>query len=182
MVSSRLLDEQLDEMARQELSPLLLRPVAAWDLDSTVRSTMHRRYLVPEVKAGRATWADYSMLCGDDVPILGSVALMRELAGFSHVGISGSSALARDITAKWCGQHEVPLGGLMMRPEGWDEEVEGNGWWKVRCLRALRRAGADVRLFFEDWREAAECVAAETGIPVVGINPFDAEPEAAHPL
>ena len=63
-----------------------------WDLDSTLCSTMHRRHLVPEIKAGRATWDDYSDLCVNDEPIAGAVALARMLhaAGHPQYAISGA--------------------------------------------------------------------------------------------
>ena len=144
-------------------------PLYCWDLDSTVCSTLHRRHMVPAIAAGESTWDEYAMRCADDVPVAGSVALMRELKG-SHVAISGRSGLAEELTWQWMRKHDVPLNGLLLRAYG---DHTPNGAYKIRVLRALREAGADIRLYFEDWAEVAWQVSEETGIPVVGINPFD---------
>jgi hypothetical protein len=179
-VTSKQRAEALDSYIRQNSDAFMItrRPVIAWDLDSTVRSTAHRRYLVPEIHAGRAEWADYAMLCADDTPIEGSVALMREMRGYSHIAVSGASDCSRELTAKWTRKHFVPLRGILMRPEG---DHAPNGTWKVAALLALQRAGADIRLFFEDWVESARQVREETGIAVVGINPFDPVEASAFP-
>lgn len=152
------------------IPPVQWRPVYAWDLDSTVASTVHRRHMVEEINnGGPATWDDYAMLCADDEPIAGSVALMRELRGI-HVAISGRSGLAEDLTWAWFERHEVPFHAALLRVHG---DHTPNGRYKVRVLQAMQRLGISVRLFFEDWADAAREVAEQTRIPVVGINPFD---------
>lgn len=156
-------------------------PVYCWDLDSTVCSTVHRRHMVPAVKAavavvGENAWDDYAMACADDTPIAGTVELMHELKNRStrviHIAISGRSGLAEQLTYEWLQKHAVPLDGVLLRAHG---DHTPNGKYKTRVLKALKAAGADVRLFFEDWSEAAAEIGRETGIPVVGINPFDPE-------
>lgn len=173
-------NEELAEWVSSSLELLGRGPVAAWDLDSTVRNTAHRRHIADRIRAKEpgVTWDDYYLQCVADTPIEGSVALMRELkyAGFSHVAVSGSSELAGEITAVWCLQYEVPLDAVILRKDG---DHTPNGPWKVRVLREFQRQGADIRLFFEDWGAVAEQVRQETGIPVVGINPFDSEEMAS---
>lgn len=149
-------------------------PVYGWDLDSTVCSTVHRRHMVEAIRrdaelAGEDAWDRYAMACADDTPIVGSVALMRQLPG-THVAISGRSGCAAELTRAWIKQHDVPLDAVLLRLQG---DHTPNGVYKVRVLKALQQAGAYVPLFFEDWGEVAAQVYAETGIPVVGINPFD---------
>lgn len=151
---------------------LLNGPVYGWDLDSTICSTVHRRHMVDAIRDGKATWDEYAMQCADDTPIAGSVALMRELGLGTHIAISGRSGRALDLTHAWLARHDVPLDAVMLRQDG---DHTPNGAYKVRVIRALQSGGADIRLFFEDWKEAAEHIAAETGLPVVGINPFDPE-------
>ncbi len=145
--------------------------VVCWDLDSSVRSTMQRRWKVAEVRAGRATWDDYSMLASDDTPMPGSVALMRMLdMEFLNFAVSGTSSDALDITAGWAALHDVPLDDYMLRPAGSRMPVEE---WKVRCIRELQSRGLIVKLFVEDWAPAARFIAEHTEVPVLGINPFD---------
>lgn len=159
----------LDELVQGELRPLLFKPLWLWDLDSTVRSTEHRRWIIPDIVAGNATWEDYSMLCSGDTPIEGSVALMREAKDVSHIAVTGSYECARNLTSIWLGKNDVPLSAVVMRPNGY---LLDNEKWKVMVVQALWRAGADIRLFFEDWPGIAAYIKQETGIPVVGINPF----------
>lgn len=148
--------------------------IVGWDLDSSVASTMHRRHLIPKIRAGEATWHDYSELCPDDEPIEGSVALMRLMFQLDprvqHVAISGRSVRALGLTQNWADAHGIPFDRYMLRPD--DEE---NGSWKVRCIRQLQAEGHTVRLFVEDWAPAAKHIREQTGVPVLGVNPFDPE-------
>jgi hypothetical protein len=148
--------------------------VVGWDLDSSLCRTAHRRHLIPEIRAKRATWDDYSMLCLEDEPIEGAVALMRLMTEMDpyvqHVAISGRSARALPLTSQWAFRHGVPLSRFMLRPDG---DHTPNGKWKVKCLRQLEDEGLTVRLFVEDWDQAAKYIREETGIPVLGLNPFD---------
>jgi hypothetical protein len=171
----------LDEMVAREIR-LGAGPVAAWDLDSTVCSTVHRRHLVPAIRAGgegAPTWCDYSLLCEGDEPVRGTLVLMRALsdAGYVHVAVSGRSLKAYHLTREWSARHQVPLSGFILRPS---YDHSPNGIWKSRVLLAMKRQGADIRMYFEDWAEAARKIEEETGIPVVGINAFD--PEGTTPL
>jgi hypothetical protein len=130
---------------------------------------MHRRRLIPEIRAGRKTWHDYSLLCADDEPIEGAVALLRLLENQAwNIAVSGSSVLALGITRDWARRHDVPLDDFLMRPDD-----TPNGEWKVAAVRRLRDAGLTVRLFVEDWAPAAREIREQTGVPVLGVNPFD---------
>ena len=151
------------------------RPVYAWDLDSTVCSTVHRRHVAQAIIAAgeedNEAWDRYAMMCSKDEPVPGSVALLGELlhSGF-NVAISGRSALAEELTWEWFFEHDVGFGAALLRAEG---DYTPNAEYKIRVLRELQAQGAEVRLFFEDWQEAGIEIAKATGIPVVGINPFD---------
>jgi hypothetical protein len=167
-------DAALQERIRYNVPLPAIRhhaPVYAWDLDSTVASTVHRRHLVDAIRVGESTWDSYAMMCADDTPIAGSVALMHELGGI-HIVVSGRSAGALDLTEAWFRQHNVPIRAALLRQQG---DHTPNGIYKVRVLKTMLEMGVNVRLFFEDWGEVAVQIAAETGIPVVGINPFDPE-------
>lgn len=143
-----------------------------WDLDSTLCSTMHRRWLIPEIKAGRATWDDYSDLCVDDEPIPGAIALAKMLyyAGHTQYAISGRGAGARDRTLSWLMRHDVPMDHVILRPKG---DTTENGLWKVREINELRYKGVEFGLFVEDWAPAAKFINKHTDIPVLGVNPLD---------
>jgi hypothetical protein len=173
-MAKALSDEALDELVRAKLRPWLDWPLAGWDLDSTVCDTLHRAPMVERIRSGKeaVSWDDYSMLCGDDLPIEGSVALMREWSGpgaLVHVAVSGRSVCAEDKTWSWIKQHKVPLKAVILRPDG---DHTPNGAWKSRVILSIQRLGGDVRIFFEDWDKAAEVIRKETGVPVMGVNPF----------
>lgn len=147
-------------------------PVMLWDLDSTLANTLHRRHLIPNIKAGQATWEDYSMLCEGDEPIEGSVALARELEDFSvQIAVSARNVCAQEKTRLWLLAHSVPLDGAILRPPEWNEAHSAD--WKVHVTKRMLELGADIRLWFEDNSEIAAYLRAETGVPVVGINPFE---------
>lgn len=145
--------------------------VVCWDLDSTLRSTMHRRHMLPEIRAGLATWVDYSLACADDTPIEGSVALLKLLQGqVWNIAVSGANESALGLTRDWCDQYDVPLDDFILRPDG---DHCPNGEWKVKAVSRLRAAGLTVRLFVEDWSESAAYIREHADVPVLGINPFD---------
>jgi hypothetical protein len=149
-----------------------LRRAVCFDLDSTLASTVHRRYLIPEIQAGRATWHDYSLLCVDDTPLHGTVEVARMLWPSCLICIvSGRSSRAETLTRGWLNQNAVPFDRLILRPD--DTE---NGVFKVNAVRQLQAEGLTVELFFEDWAASAETIREQTGVPVFGVNPFDPEP------
>lgn len=145
--------------------------VVCWDLDSSVRSTVHRRHLVPEIRAGRATWDDYSLLAEKDEPIEGAITLMRLLQPHHlNIAVSGTSNAALETTVEWCRRYSVPLEDFILRPEG---DYTPNGVWKVSAVRRLQEAGLNVVLFVEDWAPSAAYIREHAKVPVLGVNPFD---------
>lgn len=147
-----------------------------WDLDSTLCSTMHRRRLVPEIKAGRATWDDYADLCVDDEPVAGAVALARELHADGHpqYAISARSQRAWGATEAWLMRHDVPMDHLLLvRPEG--DGTTDAGVLKAAKLNELQAQGIEFCFYLEDWAEVGWYITKNTGIPVLGVNPFDPE-------
>lgn len=142
------------------------------DLDSTLARTVHRRYLIPAIKAGKATWDDYSDLADGDEPIAGVVELVRMLRAAGHplYAVSGRSERARGRTLEWFKRYAVPIDVLILRPEG---DRTDNKIFKVQQIRELQEQGAEFCLFIEDWAPVAEYITKETGIPVLGVNPFD---------
>ena len=140
-----------------------------WDLDSTLANTTHRQHMVPLIKAGKATWLDYSLRCADDEPIEGAATLVRLLynARVWQFGVSGRSASAEDATRDWLKRHNVPLDDVFLRPDG---DYTENGLFKVRVLGQLKADGFDVVLFIDDWQETADIIAAATPVPVLVVK------------
>jgi hypothetical protein len=157
------------------------RPTAVmYDLDSTVADTRHRWHLSPMVNPA-ATWGDYSSACAGDRVLPGTAARMRLDWREHQVHINtGRSAVALVHTETWLNRPDVVRGSwdfLRMRPA--DDDDTPNGELKVRYIREVQARGIDVVLAYEDWGPAAEYIYAETGVPVLGINPFYPEEETA---
>lgn len=146
-----------------------LRTVVLSDLDSTLCDTRHRWHLSP-MRDPESSWIKYSLACGNDVPVSGTIAALR-LAHPHHLVhlVSGRSDSARSLTEKWLYAHEVPYDELILREVG---DRSSNGRFKVRHIHQLRAAGLAPVLFFEDWAETARYIEDNTGVPVVGVNPF----------
>jgi hypothetical protein len=145
------------------------KDVVAWDLDSSMFSTLQRQWFIPKVLAGEATWKDYSMLCGDDVPFPASVALCRFLRPFvRQVAISARDACAADLTIDSVARHNIPLDDILLREEG-DETP--SGMLKVNGIRKLEAQGYKVRLMVEDWPDNAAVIRTHTDVPVLVLNP-----------
>jgi hypothetical protein len=146
--------------------------IVAWDLDSTIASTVHRRHLIPEVQTDSPAWHAYSKACAEDEPIEGTIALMRLLRLFvrQHI-VTGRSELARPDTRDWLSRHDVPCDLLVMRAVA-DDRVPGEEL-KIRYIRRVRAAGNEVVLFVDDWEPAAVAIRRATGVPVLVVNPCD---------
>lgn len=156
------------------------RSVVLWDLDSTLCSTWHRQHMIPAIKAGEATWDQYALLCADDEPIEGAVALARLLAPhYRQFAVSGRSGLAATLTSDWVLKHQIPLDQVILRPYG---DFTENSLLKVKAIGRLRGEGYDVRLFIEDWPPVAQLIRDQTGVPVLVVNPCYPEPDESMTL
>jgi hypothetical protein len=150
-----------------------IRTVVLWDLDSTLADTVHRQSMIPAIRAGgegSPTWEDYSMLCSDDSPVAGAVALLHLLYPYhiQHV-VTGRSAVAADLTRQWFTHHSVTVDHLEMRPAG---DSVPNATFKIAYIRRLQASGYRVVLYCEDWPPIAQEVSEATGVPSLGVNPF----------
>ncbi len=149
-----------------------MRDVVCFDLDSTIADTLHRQWMVEEIKASRnkgPTWEDYSLACSDDKPIEGTIALTQQLKRNWLVFIvTGRSSAARELTEDWLSKHQVAYDGLLMRPAG---DRTPNGQYKIDVINQLRDEGYKPVLFVEDFPEAAEEIRKATGVPVLLVNP-----------
>jgi hypothetical protein len=141
-----------------------------WDLDSTVFDTQHRQHILPLIKEKKVTYSDYSLMCVNDTVLPGRIEMMTAFAqaGLVNVGVSGRNDIALDQTWEVIRKFSVPLDSLALRPEG---DYSPNGVYKVRRIREVEALGYKFRFFLDDWREAAECITRETGIPVIILDP-----------
>lgn len=155
-------------------------PVVIWDLDSTIARTEQRRWLLDQILTDEptATWEDYAMLCADDEPIPGAVRL-AELLSSAHLQLilTGRAEVARELTVAWLDKHRVMADGLVMRPQslhsdpaGQKHDVVTNVRLKINWLKQLEALGYKIVLVMEDWKETAEHIARETGIPVLRVT------------
>jgi hypothetical protein len=140
-----------------------------YDLDSTLCHTLHRWHLSP-MKDPAKTWADYAAACVNDTPLPGTLARMRLDWKHHQVHIcSGRDASALQATEEWLAAHDACYDFLRLRGEG---DRRPNEVLKVDYVQEVRRAGVDVVLFYEDWGLAAHAIWKQTGVPVLGVNPF----------
>lgn len=147
------------------------KTAVVWDKDSTLANTSQRLHIIPLIKEGKATWDDYSMACETDEPIPGSVRLLKLLHPYHRqIVISGASEASRSLVNDWFWRNGIPVDGLELRLP--DEITVENAELKVRKVRKLQAAGIDVVLAVEDYQPAAELIYKETGVPVLGLNPF----------
>lgn len=153
------------------------KPTAVvYDLDSTLAHTRHRWHLSPMTDPS-SSWEIYSGACLDDSPLAGTIARLR-LDWYHHeVHIcSGRGAAAQKQTDQWLLKHVGPFYDyLTLRPVG-DETP--NGTLKVNYIKGVQMAGTDVVLAYEDWPDAARQIYEETGVPVLGVNPFYEEDDS----
>lgn len=148
-------------------------PADIWDLDSSLYSTEHRHHLIDKIKAGAATWDEYSRMCPGDTPLRGPLALMQARAAVAlQIVITGRAEGSREMTVANFRRDGVPADLLLMRPDGDDTD---NGIFKVAEIRKLQGHGIKVQLVFEDWGPAARHIEQELDLPVVGLNPFYTE-------
>jgi hypothetical protein len=148
--------------------------VVGWDLDSTVFDTFHRQHMIPEIKAGRRTWEDYSAACTGDTPVPGVIETMNLMRGVVHIGISGRSQSALDLTWEVIHRCGIPLSGLTLREDG---SSQPNAEFKVEKIRELESKGHRFHLFVEDWPPVAEYIRKNTLVPVLVLNPCYPETE-----
>lgn len=145
------------------LPPPHAPPAVLFDKDSCYADTRHRQPMLPEIRAGRATWTDYYLAMEDDQPIAGTVRLLK-LLDPAHLllTVTGSGEEAFPLLKSWLVTHKVPMDGVVMRPAG---DNSPNAVFKVRAVMWLQSLGYDVQLLVEDWAEVAQEVTERTGVP-----------------
>jgi hypothetical protein len=143
--------------------------VVVFDKDSCLFRTQQRWGLIP-TRNPESSWEDYSRACGGDEPIHGTIAAARLHWRWHQVHIcSAANDAAEPEIRRLLDTHHVPFDGLKLRERGDDRSGPD---LKVAYIQALRAQGLEVVLFYEDYRDCATTIERETGVPVVGVNPF----------
>ena len=135
------------------------------DLDSTVADTRHRSHMTPHNNPA-SSWDSYSMYCGDDVPIRGTIKMVNLLFRHHRVRIiSGRSIHAAEVTKAWLEEHRMRWDFMRLRHE---DDPENPVEYKRAVLDELN--GENIVLGVEDWPAVVEMWESRD-IPTVCINP-----------
>jgi phosphoglycolate phosphatase-like HAD superfamily hydrolase len=154
-----------------------LKTAVVFDKDSTLGDTRHRWHLAPGAGT-EPDWDAYSAACLGDEPLPGPATLARLLHPYHQVHVcSGSNHSSRQVTLQWLTRCRIPYDALYQRSPG---DFRKNWQLKAGYVNSLRALGVEVVLFVEDHPEVAAMIEAETGVPVLGVNPF--YPEDLHKL
>lgn len=152
---------------------------AVFDLDSSVANTQRRQHLSPynqgvkgiePYKHRHEDWIDYAMACSTDLPMMGSIMVMRmsKMLGWSNHVLSGRSEEARDLTEEWLRKHDAPFDTLRLHAA---DDIEHNGHYKVNHIKYLQSRGFEIQLVVEDWPAVARLIEQELNVPVLVVNP-----------
>ena len=140
--------------------------ITVWDLDSTIADTSPRHHLSP-FENPLETWDSYAKACSSDLPMRGTIYLMRSLyrAGEQIHIVTGRRVSAFSETVEWLSRYEVPWHVIRMRQPG---DPEPNTRYKIEYMKSLSELPS---LFVSDWSPECQDVRKELGIAVVCINP-----------
>jgi hypothetical protein len=144
--------------------------VVTFDKDSTLSDASHRRWLAMKVVSGEDgyEWEHWAKACTEDKPIESARTLMYLLAPHYPLYVLSGSTDCQE-GRSWLIDHRFPYSGVFFRqPE--DEGIP-NGVLKVRWIRQLQAQGMRVKMHVDDDLKCAEVIEAETGVPVLTVNP-----------
>lgn len=127
------------------------------DLDGTLSNPEHRKYLIDGSQ--KKDWDAFYQRCDEDEPHHDVAELLRRLAdsGLTIVYVTGRVEAVRGKTEAWLVRHDMPLGFVLMRPDGdyrqdsilKAEIADKNGLHTDRVLLALDDRDQVVKM----WRE-----------------------------
>jgi hypothetical protein len=149
-----------------------VRPTAVvWDMHGCLADTSRRRHLIPENAGYESDWDEWALAQMLDRPIPGSMARLR-LDFFQHQAhiVTAQSVVAEELAKGWLDMH---TGGtydyLGCRAIG---DQRPDHVLKVEYIRGVQARGVEVVQAYEDLPSSAEYIYEQTGVPVLGINPF----------
>ncbi|MGI5347083.1 LNS2 domain-containing protein [Streptomyces sp. CA-250714] len=95
---------------------VLRAPWAVFDLDGTLADVRHR---LPFLQQRPRDWDSFFDAAVDDPPLVKGVALAMESAQQCELAyVTGRPERCRADTVEWLKSHGLPVGRLLMRPEG----------------------------------------------------------------
>lgn len=155
------------EVLRSRLSALgesALRPAAVFDLDGVLSDAASRQHFL---ERPHRNWDAFFEACGDD-PLIEEVARLLELLDerLSVVLLTARPLRVQPQTLAWLSRYDLRWDLLVMRERG---SYATSRDFKQHSVRALREAGFDLRLAFEDDRRNVDMFHAE-GVPCVYIH------------
>jgi len=130
--------------------------LVTFDLDSTLADTRHRHRMIND--DGPTDWEAYAMACGSDGLIRAQASLWHALRPHHTLWVvSGRSAAAEALTARWLRYHNLVPDGVMLKPVSGGFPVEAHEDYKVDCIRRLEQATGQLHLFhIDDYPPVAE--------------------------
>jgi hypothetical protein len=144
-------------------------PVILWDKDSTLAHCAHRQPVIDKIRAGEASWVEYSQACAGDGVFPGQAVMFRTLAG--HVRqfiVSGANCEAEPEIRSWARRHFIPYDAMALRAPG---NHQPNAKFKITVVREMRAMMMNPLLLVEDWPDCSAQVREATGLPVMTVNP-----------
>ena len=95
------------------------RSLAVLDIDGTVADVSHRRHLLDVPSPTR--WNQFFASANDDPLLVDGAELAQHLATEHQIiWITGRPERMRSLTEEWLRRHDLPVGPLLMQPEGDD--------------------------------------------------------------
>lgn len=135
-----------------------------FDIDGVLSDAVSRQHFI---ESGRRDWRGFFDACGED-PLIEEVACLLSLleGGLSIVLLTGRPVRVQPQTLAWLERYDLRWDLLIMRDFG---DYRAAREFKRLTVHALREAGFDLRLAFEDDRRNLEMFRAE-GVPCVYIH------------
>jgi hypothetical protein len=135
------------------------------DLDGVLSDARGRQHFLDG--PGRKDWRGFFDAAGDD-PVIEEVARLLQLLDrdLAIVLLTARPGRIRQLTEDWLARNGVDWDLLVMRP---DRDFEPSVEFKRRTTRALKDAGFDLRLAFEDDRRNVDMF-HEEGVPCVYLH------------
>lgn len=135
-----------------------------FDLDGVLSDAVSRQHFL---ESERRDWRGFFDACGEDALIDEVACLLSLLDGdLQIVLLTGRPVRVQPQTLAWLGRYELRWDLLIMRNFG---DYRAAREFKRLTVHALRDAGFDLRLAFEDDRRNLEMFRSE-GVPCVYIH------------
>jgi hypothetical protein len=153
--------------------PLAGGPAAVFDLDGVLSDAARRQHFL---QGPTRDWDGFFAACGDD-PLIEEIARLLHLLDpvLAVVLLTGRPTWVQPHTVTWLRRYGLRWDLLVMRDAG---DYDAAREFKRRSVAALREAGFDLAISFEDDRRNVAMFRAE-GVPCVYVHSGYFEPPPA---